>query len=78
MLPYRNSTVPAIEAMPPAMMANSSPRETRARYGRTKSGASTMPTNTLAAADRPTTPPTPISFSSSHDKARTIAGSTRQ
>jgi hypothetical protein len=70
--------VPAIEAMPPAISAKSSPREMRARYGRTRSGASTMPTNTFAAADRPTTPPTPIALSSTQDSPRTTAGSTRQ
>jgi hypothetical protein len=37
-----------------------------------------MPTNTLAAAESPTTPPTRIAFSSTNDSARTIAGSTRQ
>ncbi len=76
--PYRKSTVPAMDAIPPAMIAKSSPRDTFARYGRMKSGASTMPTNTFAAVDSPTAPPTPISFSSRNDRPRTIAGSTRQ
>ncbi len=70
--------MPAIDAMPPAMMANSSPREMRARYGRTKSGASTMPTNTLAAVVSPTTPPTRMVRSSRNEIARTTAGNTRQ
>ena len=78
MLPYRKSTVPAIDAMPPVMSAKSSPREMRARYGRTKSGASTMPTNTFAALESPTTPPTFIAFSRTNEIARTSAGSTRQ
>ncbi len=42
------------------------------------SGASTMPTNTLAAVARPSTPPTRIDFSSSQEIARTTRGSTRQ
>jgi hypothetical protein len=46
--------------------------------GRTKSGASTMPTNTFAAVESPTTPPTFIAFSSRKEIARTRAGSTRQ
>ena len=70
--------MPAIEAMPAAMIAKSSPRDTRARYGRTKSGASTIPTKTFAAVDSPTTPPTPIDLRNSHEIACTIAGSTRQ
>ena len=43
-----------------------------------KSGASTMPTKMLAAAESPTAPPTPIVFSSTTEIARTISGSTRQ
>ena len=37
-----------------------------------------MPTNTFAAVESPTTPPTFIERSSSHEIARTMAGSTRQ
>src|ERR1044071_9806398 len=56
--------------MPPAMMAKSSPRDTRARYGRTNSGASTIPTKMFAAAESPTTPPRRISFSRAHDRGQ--------
>ena len=42
------------------------------------SGASTMPTNTLAAADTPTAPPRPIVRCSAHANARTTSGITPQ
>ncbi len=42
------------------------------------SGASTMPTKTLAAVDRPTAPPTPIARRSAQEMPRTIAGRTPQ
>ncbi len=42
------------------------------------SGASTMPTKTLAAADTPTAPPSPIVRCSAHANARTISGITPQ
>ncbi len=45
--------------MPTVMVANSPARLMVARYGRTSSGASTMPTKMLAAADVPTGPDTP-------------------
>ncbi len=75
---YSTSTVPAIVAMPQFMTMNSSLRDNRARYGRTTSGASTMPTNTFAAAETPTAPPTPTVRSSSHAKPRTTSGRMRQ
>ena len=42
------------------------------------SGASTMPTNTLAAAETPTAPPRPIVRCSAHANARTTSGITPQ
>jgi hypothetical protein len=72
--PYRAITVPAMPAMPHVMTMKSSPRLITPRYGRTTSGASTMPTKMFAAADSPTAPPIPIARSSTRDSARTIAG----
>jgi len=65
-------------AMPQLMVTNSSLRLIAATYGRTTSGASTMPTKTFAAADRPTAPPTRIVRTSSHENPRTIHGRMRQ
>ena len=64
--------------MPTVMVANSPPRLMVARYGRTSSGASTMPTNTLAAADVPTGPVTPSERCSTQPMAYTILCSTPQ
>lgn len=65
-------------AMPPVITRNNSLRVICARYGRTNSGASTMPRKMLAAVESPTAPPTPSVRSSSQAMPRTIGGSTRQ
>ncbi len=44
-------TAPAIVAQPPVITANSSDSVMPLRYGRTTSGASVWPTNTLDTAD---------------------------
>jgi hypothetical protein len=78
MLAYSTITVPATLAIPHVITMKSSPRVSLARYGRTRSGASTMPTNTFAAVESPTAPPTPSVFSRSRDIAFTSHGRTRQ
>jgi hypothetical protein len=71
-------TVPAMVAMPQAMTMNISPRLSSFRYGRIRIGASVMPTKMLAAAQRPTAPPTPRLRSRHQARARTISGRMRQ
>jgi hypothetical protein len=64
--------------MPPVITMNSSLRVRLARYGRMKSGASTIPRKILAAVESPTAPPILRVRSSSHEKPRTIGGRMRQ
>ncbi len=64
--------------MPQVISANNSPRCIRARYGRTSSGASTMPTNTCTAAPSASGPLMPITRRSSQAKPAVIRCSTPQ
>ena len=65
-------------ASPAVITTNSSARVSFASQARIISGASTMPTKTLAATPKPVAPPSPKSRRSTPAMARTIAGSTPQ
>ena len=71
-------TVPATPAMPQVINANNSPRCIRIRYGRTSSGASTMPTNTCTAAPSASGPLIPMDRRSSQANAAVTRCSTPQ
>ena len=70
--------MPAMVAIPVAISTKSSERESRWRYARTKSGASTMPMKMLAALASPTAPPSRKLRSRTNPKPRTMSGRIRQ
>jgi hypothetical protein len=71
-------TVPAIPAIPVLISANNSPRSSRVRYGRIKSGASIKPTKMWTAAPRPSGPPTPTERRNTHANPWTMRCRTPQ
>ena len=70
--------LPEIVASPATMTAKSSARGMVASQERISSGASTLPTKTLAATEKPQAPEMPKARRSSTESPRTTSGRMRQ
>jgi hypothetical protein len=74
MLAYNTMTVPAMVAIPEVISVKISLRLISFRYGRMKSGDSTIPMNILAETPKPSAPPNPMVLCNAQEKDFTTTG----